>query len=166
MHDGPAAYSNLVRLPDGRVGLLIETGEERIQKGKLPEGRIDINLSQNENMLNINYKDDGSGLNLKKLKELGFERSIFMEGEEISTYQIAELIFHDGLSTAPSVTEISGRGVGMGAIKRYIEQAGGAFELKLDDEHTMESVGVPFSIVISLPENLFTFVSNEQQKAS
>ncbi|MFW7378980.1 MAG: 7TM diverse intracellular signaling domain-containing protein [Oligoflexus sp.] len=143
----------------------IETGTERIAKGKLPEGQISIELSQVENeFLEIRYADDGVGLNIKKLRQLAEERSILTHDQLSQPQAVAYTIFADGLSTAPSVTEISGRGVGMGAIKQYIEQAGGSFRLYFKEEPTLESSGLPFGIVMALPKKYY-HVSSEAQVA-
>lgn len=64
---------------------------------------------------------------------------------------LCHLIFVDGLSTAASVNEISGRGVGMSAINLYIEEAGARLDLKIQ-EGKLKGVHAPFEIVITLPE--------------
>ena len=110
----------------------IELPEDRNSKGKKENGTINLHaVIVNEN-LEIDFYDDGAGLNLGYLRKKGIEEKIF-QGEE-NDEQIAELIFHSGLSTTQKVTDISGRGVGMDAVRSFIQKEGGSIELVFTDK--------------------------------
>jgi two-component system chemotaxis sensor kinase CheA len=95
--------------------------------------------------------DDGRGLALKKLKEKAIAAGLLDASKAASASDIAELIFHSGMSTADSVTDISGRGVGMDAIRQFVEKAGGKIEIRLGQGAKDDADFVPFSLCIKLP---------------
>jgi PAS domain-containing protein len=110
----------------------IETSAQRVAKGKKPTGTIQLTLQDNpDGSLEIVYRDDGQGLNLKDLRELGIKRQLLNPQRDYSDIQIAELIFESGLSTSSKLTEISGRGVGMDAVRKYLEKEGGRINIEL-----------------------------------
>ena len=135
----------------------LETANDRINLSKPPEGNINIGLQKKDEFLEIRYADDGAGLNLKKLKQMGLDESLLPSDRVDDPSAIAALIFEDGISTAVELSDISGRGVGMGAIRRFIEDAGGRLELYFVDESkvTSSSETVPFGISMSLPEKFY-----------
>ncbi len=105
----------------------IESEGERIESGKPPEGKILVNFSQDEKNLNIEISDDGRGIDpekiREKLSELGLE-------SDLDDSKVIYCIFDTEFSTSEGVTEISGRGVGMSAIKEAIEKVGGSIEVE------------------------------------
>ncbi|MBF0350974.1 MAG: Hpt domain-containing protein [SAR324 cluster bacterium] len=129
----------------------IETPEDRIGKGKSPEGHIRINVNMEDNRLVIRYKDDGRGLALHKIRQKALERELIRQDNLPQPQEIANLIFHSGFSTAEKVTEVSGRGVGMDAVKNFVEEIGGKLEIQLTDIKA-DSDFVAFQMMISLPE--------------
>jgi len=102
-------------------------------------------------MLSISYCDDGKGLGLDHLYKKALEHDYFKADQEVSDLEIAELIFQSGCSTAESVTMVSGRGVGMDAIKRFIQRLGGDISLEFTSERD-ENGFRRFSQVITLPK--------------
>ncbi|WP_176736571.1 7TM diverse intracellular signaling domain-containing protein [Oligoflexus tunisiensis] len=129
----------------------IESPEERLAKGKTAEGNISVDLIQQADALLIRYRDDGRGLNLKKLREMGTQGSLLSKDQLTNPSEIAALIFRSGLSTKDQVDEISGRGIGMDAVKILLEENCCRIEIKLLDSSEM----CPFEIQISLPHELF-----------
>ena len=79
--------------------------------------------------MTIEFHDDGAGLQIDKIKQLGEARQLIKQNNDAQ--EIAQLIFSDGFSTAEGVSQISGRGVGMGAIKKYVEDCGGSLDIQL-----------------------------------
>ena len=77
--------------------------------------------------LQLTVKDDGQGLNLGKLRSLLSEKGIETQGEK----DIANHIFDENLSTAKDITEFSGRGMGMAAVKSFLEDCGCTIEVIL-----------------------------------
>ena len=104
----------------------IESPEERLSAGKDPRGNIKLDVNEDEENLYVSIIDDGKGLNYKALLEKGIKMGVFHEGQNPSQQEISQVIFMSGVSTAEKVTDISGRGVGMDVVKRYIENAGGS----------------------------------------
>ncbi len=113
------------------------------------EGKIFLAIEKHiENWRSIRYQDNGRGLNLKKLRVHGLESGLI---SEIATdTEVANLIFRSGISCAETVTDISGRGVGMDAVRSFIEELGGTISLELLDEPA-ESGFRHFNLLICLP---------------
>ncbi|POR51159.1 two-component system chemotaxis sensor kinase CheA [Paraburkholderia eburnea] len=130
----------------------IEMPEQRRAQGKSEAGRIDIKLSMTEGALRIALADDGRGLALARIRGIAAERGWLGEGESISDDAVAAFIFRAGFSTAHSVTEVSGRGVGMDAVRDFLEREGGRIELRFTD--SLEGADYRhFETIVYLPQN-------------
>lgn len=117
------------------------------------QGHITIRAaSAAKNRTRVEVFDNGRGLNLDKLLVKGIEAGVVSHGAAES--QIADLIFHSGLSTSDSVTEISGRGVGMDAVRHAIREMGGDVWLELEKDRSGASAFRPFKLVIEVPSSL------------
>ncbi len=103
----------------------LESPEERLAAGKLREGTITLSADQRGGRIIITLKDDGRGVNRKRVLEKCIERGLVSLDETLTPEEIDALIFHPGLSTAEKVTDVSGRGVGMDVVKRNVEHLGG-----------------------------------------
>ncbi len=128
----------------------IESAEERKKAGKLPAGTISLSFKQSNGQLWVNYRDDGRGLNLKLLKEKSIEQGLSNSNSELDAGKIAELIFESGLSTAQKVSDISGRGVGMDAVRNYLMNNGGQINVELTGNERQNGCA-PFAFRIALP---------------
>ncbi|NIE68020.1 HAMP domain-containing protein [Burkholderia sp. Ax-1719] len=111
----------------------IEMPAQRREQGKEEAGQIDIKLNMTEGALRIALADDGRGLALARIRGIATERGWLAAGESISDDAVAAFIFRAGFSTAHSVTEVSGRGVGMDAVRDFLEREGGRIELRFTD---------------------------------
>jgi PAS domain-containing protein/HPt (histidine-containing phosphotransfer) domain-containing protein len=120
----------------------IESPEERKQLGKRPFGEISLDVTIDANKLaTMVYHDDGRGLNLSRIYKLGVERGMLNENSSVD--EMIETIFKVGFSTAKKTTLISGRGIGMDAIRHYCRSLGGQFRLVLDqavDDVTLKRI--------------------------
>ncbi len=125
--------------------------EERLQKGKPAQGRIRLWTDVYETELHLHDSDDGNGLNLRKLEQIGKKRGLLSAG--YVEQDVAELIFCSGLSTKDEVSDISGRGVGLDAVRSYLEDQGGLIQIELDAAADREHV--PFTLIMTLPLSLF-----------
>ncbi|KAF3885379.1 MULTISPECIES: hybrid sensor histidine kinase/response regulator [Nostocales] len=105
----------------------IETPLERQQVGKLPTATIQIRATQTGNTVTIEVSDDGRGLDVEAIKQAAVNRGICTEEEllRMSLAEIQSLIFVPGFSTRTSVTEISGRGVGLDIVRANVERLKG-----------------------------------------
>ena len=132
----------------------LESSEERLSKGKSPQGNIRVSLVFQNQALQITYKDDGRGLNIQKIRQKALENQLINETDYSEDNEIAQLIFRSGLSTAEQVTEISGRGVGMDAVKKFFEKEKGGVEVQLlTPDSTYEEGYCPFQIIFMLPKH-------------
>ena len=127
----------------------IELPENRIELGKSAHGNIFFKVRIVEKHFKIHIFDDGRGLNLEGLRKKG--RKLNVSPENLDTdIKVAQLIFRSGLSTAETVTKISGRGVGMDAIKGFLQKNGGDIELNFTGQKDMHGFQ-PFEFIIDLP---------------
>jgi HPt (histidine-containing phosphotransfer) domain-containing protein len=126
------------------------------------QGQITIQIEHTGDATRLIYQDNGSGLNLKVLKEKGL-RSQHIH-ENASEEAVANLIFLTGISSATKVTEISGRGVGMEAVKAFIESLGGTLQLKLTGMGPSPDYR-RFSLTLQLPPQIQVNESRELSAA-
>ena len=109
----------------------IEIVEKRIESGKNESGKIEVFIKKiDENDLLLTIADDGNGIDLEKLKAKALEQNIISDDENLSEKATLELIFQSELSTASEITETSGRGVGLGAVKNAVEKSGGKISVE------------------------------------
>lgn len=111
----------------------IEMPAQRRAQGKPEEGRIVIAADVSGGALQLTLSDDGRGLALARIRSIAVERGWLAQDEAASDETIASFIFRAGFSTAQSVTEVSGRGVGMDAVRAFLEREGGRIELRFTD---------------------------------
>jgi two-component system, chemotaxis family, sensor kinase CheA len=123
----------------------VESAEKRIAQGKSPVGTVKLVAYQEGTKALIKVMDDGSGINLERVKAKAEQKGINTEG--MSDNDIKNLIFAQGFSTNEVVTDISGRGVGMDVVKTKIAALGGTVDL-----YSEEGKGSTF--VIKLPLTL------------
>ncbi len=133
----------------------IELADERLGAGKPERGIILINAIPVDGKLDIFVNDDGKGINITKLFEKGVKSGVWAEGDTPSNHEVAQLIFRSGVSTKDVVTDISGRGVGMDAVKEFLTKAGGGIEIILQNTSDVEKGFVPFELLVQLPSRLF-----------
>jgi chemosensory pili system protein ChpA (sensor histidine kinase/response regulator) len=106
----------------------IEPPEGRRAAGKEDSGRIVIAVTQAGNEVSVEFGDDGAGLNLERIRQRGLERGLLAAGHEAGDAELAQLIFAPGFSTAETVTELAGRGVGMDVVRSEVVAMGGRVE--------------------------------------
>ena len=129
----------------------IEAKGDRIAAGKPATGLIDVSARQSGNQIHILLRDDGRGIDTARLIEKAIERGkLDAEGDvEAGSQQAIELIFDPGLSTAPEVSAISGRGVGMDVVRANIERIGGSVEIESSEGRgTQITLSVPLTLTI------------------
>jgi len=109
----------------------IEPVEERIKSGKDRAGHIYLTARHDGNNVVIEVRDDGRGIDLEKVRKTAVERGIITEEESVNygKNELIELLFLPSFSTAEKITDVSGRGVGLDAVKAKIESLGGSIEI-------------------------------------
>ncbi|ATB43786.1 chemotaxis protein CheA [Cystobacter fuscus] len=110
----------------------LESPEERVAAGKPPRGRVVVSVRRVRDRVVLEMEDDGRGMNVAKLKEAAVARgAVSAEAAARMTDREALLLSClPGVSTAKDISEISGRGVGMDAVKRVAENVGGTLEIE------------------------------------
>jgi two-component system chemotaxis sensor kinase CheA len=115
-------WASLVHVVRNAIDHGIESPEEREAQGKPAIGRVRFAVKRAlDGSLAIEIADDGRGLNFGKLAERARQMSLPHANE----HELVQAVFADGLSTRDEVTELSGRGVGLGAVRAACEAAGG-----------------------------------------
>lgn len=112
----------------------IESSEARIAAGKSARGTVRLNAYHQGNQVVIEVRDDGQGINRKKLIAKAIERGIISveESQKLSDPEAFNLIFESGLTTAAEVTEVSGRGVGMDVVKTVLDRLKGTVSISTE----------------------------------
>jgi len=136
------AFEHLLR---NAVAHGIETPQERVAAGKPAAGTITISLSQEGNDVSVVFSDDGAGLNLARIREKAVAQGLVAPEQALSEAEATSLIFMPGFSTASSVTELAGRGIGMDVVRSEVQALGGRIETS-----TQAGVGTSFKLVLPL----------------
>lgn len=110
----------------------LETAEIRAQRGKPAVGSIWLDAYQDGNNVVIEVRDDGNGIDTNAVMNKAIERGIITreQGESMTEKEIADLLFLPSFSTAKTVSDVSGRGVGLDVVKSKIESLSGEVEVK------------------------------------
>jgi two-component system chemotaxis sensor kinase CheA len=103
----------------------LETAEERIAAGKDPEGTVTLSAEHRGGRIVIEVSDDGKGINRQKVRAKAIEKKLVSPNANLTEEDIDNLIFLPGFSTADSISNISGRGVGMDVVRRSVSDLGG-----------------------------------------
>ena len=119
----------LVHMLRNSVDHGVEMPEERIKKGKNPQGRVELKAFPDAGTIVIQISDDGAGLDKDRLFQKAVKNGILNEHDTLTDKEIYELIFEAGLSTASQISDISGRGVGMDVVRRNIQDLRGQIDI-------------------------------------
>lgn len=139
----------LVHLIRNAIDHGIETPEERLSKGKPANGTIHLSAYQMGDSVYIDVEDDGRGLNKERIIEKAISKGIISTAQGLTDDQIYNLIFLPGFSTAETVTDVSGRGVGMDVVKKNIESLNGKIYISTKrDAGTTISIKLPLTLAI------------------
>ena len=126
----------------------IETTDIRLQKGKSELGRLTLSATHQGGHVLIEVSDDGAGLNRERILQKAQSEGIHIR-DGMSDDEVWQLIFAPGFSTAETVTDLSGRGVGMDVVKRNINSLGGVVNIKsVVGVGTVTSVSLPLTLAI------------------
>jgi len=123
----------------------IESPETRQQQGKEAAGQITVTAHQEGNEVSVDFRDDGAGLNLARIRDRGIASGLLAADAQPSDAELANLIFTPGFSTADSVTELAGRGIGMDVVRSEVNSLGGRIETA-----TAAGQGTSFRLVLPL----------------
>ena len=140
-------YEPLLHLIRNAIDHGLETAEERLAAGKPAEGLLQIKAIRDRNQVIIEVKDDGRGIDLEKIKAKAIQKGYITEKDarSMSEQELYEFLFYPGFTTASETTLVSGRGVGLDAVKSQIEKAKGDIRM-----HTELGKGTTFSIRVPI----------------
>ena len=123
----------------------IESPEVRTVAGKDAVGSIVVALSQDGNEVGVEFRDDGAGLDLQRIREQAVASGLLDAAVSHSEAELANVIFTSGFSTADKVTELAGRGIGMDVVRSEVNAMGGRIETS-----TAAGLGTGFKLVLPL----------------
>ncbi|MGH8219914.1 MAG: hybrid sensor histidine kinase/response regulator, partial [Steroidobacteraceae bacterium] len=128
----------------------IESPEERVARGKPESGTIRLALQREGAEVMVRISDDGAGMNLQAIRNKGVALGLIQPGQAISDEDAMQLILEPGFSTAGTVTQQAGRGVGMDVVATEIKRLGGALHMETRaGEGTQFTIRLPFTLAIS-----------------
>jgi two-component system chemotaxis sensor kinase CheA len=122
----------LVHLVRNSLDHGVETPDERLAAGKPATARITLAAVADGDAVIVEISDDGRGIDAARVKRKAYEKGLISEEEleALSESDAVELVFRPGFSTADQVSDLSGRGVGMDAVRASVEKLGGAVTMK------------------------------------
>ena len=129
----------------------IEPPDVRVRLGKPPEGRLALHAYHEGGQVNIEIRDDGAGIDVARVKQKALENGLLRpeQIEKLSEREALNLIFVPGFSMAKTVSNVSGRGVGMDVVKSHIEKIGGVVDIvsRLGEGTTIK-LKIPLTLAI------------------
>ena len=125
----------------------IESPEQRVAMGKPTGGRITIDVRKSGGDYLIRLSDDGKGIDPDAIREAAYQKGLDVDVDALSDEEAIRLIFHKGFSTASTLSEISGRGVGMDIVITELQQIGG-------DVQIQSAIGLGTVFEVRIPSNV------------
>ena len=123
----------------------IEESAVRLEQGKPEAGTVVLRASNEGNMILIEVQDDGGGIDVNAVRKKAIDRGLIHPNKQLSNFEAYNLIFDPGFSTASSITNVSGRGVGLDVVKSQIEKLNGTVTVWSEP-----GIGTRFTIKIPL----------------
>lgn len=128
----------------------IESPEDRLAKGKSAEGTLTLSAEQRSGRILIKIADDGAGINRARVFAKAVEKGIVSADAQMSKEEIEALIFAPGFSTAATITNVSGRGVGMDVVRQNVKDLGGRISIESEEgKGTTFILTLPLTLAIS-----------------
>jgi chemosensory pili system protein ChpA (sensor histidine kinase/response regulator) len=128
----------------------IEKPKDRVAAGKSEAGRIVLELHREGAEVMVRLIDDGGGMNLKAIRDKGAALGLIPPGQTLSDEDAMQLILEPGFSTAGTITQQAGRGVGMDVVATEIKRLGGALHMETKPgQGTVFTIRLPFTLAIS-----------------
>jgi len=145
-------YDPLLHLLRNAFDHGIEPPESRVEQGKRSQGQIEIRAYHQGSQTIIEVKDDGRGLNLDRIRRKALDLGL-LSPEQLaatSTSRLLELLFEPGFSTAPQVSELSGRGVGLDVVRSQLRSLKGTVTVSSEPgQGTTFTLRIPLTLTIA-----------------
>jgi two-component system chemotaxis sensor kinase CheA len=127
----------------------IEKPEDRVAAGKPEEGSLHLSATHRSGRIVIEVKDDGAGINRARVRQIAVDKGLIPAEANLTDEEIDNLIFLPGFSTASTVSNISGRGVGMDVVKRAIQALGGRMSISsVPGRGSTFSMSLPLTLAV------------------
>jgi len=142
----------LIHLVRNAVAHGIEDAEARRQAGKPEQGRITVRAYHRGNHIFIEVEDDGSGIDYQRVRQSVIESGAMSPAaaSELSERELREVLFQPGFSTASSMTELAGRGVGLDVVRSNVHSLNGEIDVRSETGRgACFTVKVPLTLIIS-----------------
>ncbi len=123
----------------------IETATDRLSAGKPESGKISILVGRQGPDVIVAVSDDGGGIDADAIRKKAIKQSLLEKDSNLTDHDVLQFILKSGFSTADSVTQVAGRGVGMDVVDSEIKQLGGVLEID-----TQKGVGTTFKVRLPL----------------
>lgn len=140
-------YEPLIHIIRNNCDHGIEPPDERMNMGKSRTGTIALNAYHHGGRVILEISDDGRGIDFKAVRKKAIDRRLIRANEKVPEGKLLEMIFNPDFSTSETVTEISGRGVGLDVVKRTVNRLNGNVEVQTEP-------GEGSTFVINLPLTL------------
>jgi two-component system, chemotaxis family, sensor kinase CheA len=150
----------LVHLVRNSLDHGLETPEQRTASGKSPNGTIELSAFHEGGSIIIEVRDDGAGLNKRKILQKARERGLVAPDQELTDDQIDNLIFMPSFSTADQISDVSGRGVGMDVVRRNINDLGGHVQI-FSKEGSGSTVRIQLPLTLAILDGQLVRVGKE-----
>ena len=141
----------LIHMVRNSVDHGLETPEERLKAGKPRSGTVSLHASHRGNSVVIIVGDDGRGIDCERVRKKVVSKGLLPADEacRLTERQVVSYIWHPGLSTAETITDISGRGVGMDIVKSRIEALNGTVDVRSEPGRgTTFTIRLPLTLAI------------------
>lgn len=127
----------------------IETAEERVANGKPAQGRILMKIFHQSNNVIIKIADDGKGIDVEEIRKIGIRKKIIRKESILTNEEVLGLIFLPGFSSAKSISNVSGRGVGLDVVKNNISDIRGTITVDTElGKGSVFSIRLPLTLSI------------------
>jgi two-component system chemotaxis sensor kinase CheA len=122
--------SACVHIVNNMVDHGIELPYQRENQGKPPEGTLKLNIVRGETSVVLEFIDDGQGISVPEVEARAVEKGLLAQGTSLPPREVMQFLFAPGFSTRTEVTEVSGRGIGLSAVREEAERLGGRIEVQ------------------------------------
>lgn len=127
----------------------IEPSEERVSSGKSEAGNVTMKIFHQSNNVIIRIIDDGRGIDLDEIRKIGIRKKLIKKDEALDNEELLGLIFLPGFSSAKTISNVSGRGVGLDVVKRNISEIRGTISVDTEiGKHTTFTIKLPLTLSI------------------
>jgi two-component system chemotaxis sensor kinase CheA len=127
----------------------VERPEVREAAGKPAQGEVKLSAAHRSGRIVIEVSDDGAGINRQRVREIAIKKGLIAPDAQLTDGEIDNLLFMPGFSTAQSISNISGRGVGMDVVKRSIQALGGRITIvSRPGQGSIFSMSLPLTLAV------------------